>query len=266
MTIRFTLTACPAGKKGTIPKDANGYYRCNIGALNTLNSAGEYYTAKEVTKLFTKNSLLMERVEKGRLKIEVGHPVREPWMNEQDYFIRHHQLLDTNICGVFGDIILGYDEAEALKHTELNRMSKTDPMAVKEGHQGDIIPIIGLIKPDGPHAHVLEKAFENPLQDVCFSVRGITDDYWYNKKLYRPLTHIFTWDYVVEPGIDTASKWNALSLESKLNTRITKQLIDGLKSREFSKLATEDSKQIAQEIIKLYHKQVHSSKAVWTGW
>ena len=70
--------------------------------------------------------------------------------------------------------------------------------------------------PSGPHAAMLERAFENPGENVCFSIRAFTRDYMQGGVMYRDLDTIVTFDYVNEPGIDFAEKFKAPSLEAEV--------------------------------------------------
>lgn len=261
--IAFTIATLPAGKRGILKPDDDGYYPQPLGALNTFNSIGEYYVRKEAESLFAPGSSLMRRLTNRRLKAELGHPDQAPGMNDSAYMYRVQEIRESMVCGVFKKIVLDFDYAE-----ELRRSSNTPrPLGVAAQHQGDLIPIIGWIKPAGPYAGDLQRGYDNPDEDVCFSVRGFTDDYYAGGINYRILREIITWDKVGEPGIANATKYTSPTLESFLHKPITAGIITDLTSPAFASMATEDSREITREIIKLYNRSNPAVKAsAWDGW
>ena len=76
------------------------------------------------------------------------------------------------------------------------------------------IGIRGKVKPSGPYRDVLIQKFADPDMNVCFSVRSFTKDNFRNGRREKYTTSIITWDYVGEPGLDKANKYNSPSLES----------------------------------------------------
>jgi hypothetical protein len=62
---------------------------------------------------------------------------------------------------------------------------------------------------------VLKEQLENAKENVCFSIRSITDDYRdATGQVFKIIKEIYTWDYVNEPGISAARKWLSPALES----------------------------------------------------
>lgn len=257
--VRFTVTALPPDKKGKLQQDDEGYYKVNLGALNTFNSIGEYYVRKEAEDLFLKNADLMRRVNNGRVKCEEGHPVFETGMSDTAFMYRAYEIREANVSGIFRAIELDFDAAEALRGK--GQISRD------ERYQGDLLPVVGWVKPAGPLWKSLALAFENKYEDICFSVRGFTDDYVANGITYRFLREIITYDRVNEPGVEHASKWKQPALESRIERPITRSFIDELLSPGFAKLATEDSKVMANKIIKIYNRASEARvKNPWEGW
>lgn len=190
--IRFTATKLINSKKeGILTPDADGYYDLCIGALNTFNSAGEYYTLKGAEELFTSSSTFMRRVANGCLKSEVDHPRFESGMSDKQYLERVLSIEGKNVCAHIREVYL-------------------KPISTANG----MVLIMGKVKPTGPKGPALKEGLDNKHENVCFSIRALTSDYMQGNTRYRILKYIQTFDWVTEPGISTANKWDAPALES----------------------------------------------------
>ena len=186
------------GKQGILKPDANGYYTMPFGALNTFNSAGAYYTANEAIKLFEASSVLQRRIKNGCLFAEMGHPKRLPGMTDDDYLMRLHTIEETNRCAHISKIELDFDFGK--KNPRFNNPA--------------MIGIIGTFTPAGPYADSLNRSLQNGQENVCFSIRSLTRDFYQRGKIIKVLDTIFNWDCVTEPGVDCARKWDSEGLES----------------------------------------------------
>lgn len=197
MSQRATF-ACTAllgtNKVGELKKTDDGYYIVVLGALDVFNSAGAYYPYDSAKDVFKESSSLMRRVANGALRGEYGHPKRQPNQSLRE----------------FVDRVLQIDEKNVAFHV---RKVTVDFTSVKGEDGRPVIALIGEIKPAGPYAHVLEKQLENPSENVCFSIRSLTDDTFVAGKLYKHIRTVVTWDYVNEPGISVATKWKSPALE-----------------------------------------------------
>jgi hypothetical protein len=87
-----------------------------------------------------------------------------------------------------------------------------------------IIAILGEIRPSGPRGPALKDQLENRFEDVCFSIRSLTHDFNSGGRLTKNFKMIVTWDYVNEPGLDVARKWNSPAMESLKEPVLAKQL------------------------------------------
>ena len=232
--IKFTSTKLAAkGKAGVMKPDDDGYYTTVIGGLNMHNSAGEYYTADGAKQLFEQSSTFMRRVQNGCLKGELGHPKRSPGMSMDDYLRRIMVIEETNVCCHFKEIWL--DQLYGKDHPEFRNPA--------------MIAIMAKIKPAGPKGASLEESFDNPAENVCFSIRAFTKDYFHNGKTIRVLDQIMTFDQVVECGLFVANKWDTPSLEALTDSIITKAQVTKVVSDQITDVATEDSKQLAQAVL-----------------
>lgn len=183
-------------KTGSLKADANGYYEVTLGALDFYNSAGAFYPAEPSRKMFEDSSQLQRRVRNGALRGEYGHPKLLPGMSKRDFLMR---ILDIN--------------EQSVSHHISEVWIDEDNVKDKSGKK--VVAIVGRIRPSGPFGDALAKALENPKENVCFSVRSLTDDYVDKGgtviKIYK---EIVTWDYVNEPGISVANKFEFAALEA----------------------------------------------------
>jgi len=226
-------------KKGILKPDENGYYTMIIGGLNVFNSVDQYYTLQGSKDLFESSSIFMRRVKSGNLKGEVGHPKRVPGMSIDDYVHRIMSVEDTNVCVHISEVWLDTE------------FGKNNP---KHGNP-NLVAMYGKLKPSGPKGDALKAAFENPKENVCFSIRALTDDRLVNGTQHRKLVQIVTWDWVIEPGIHIANKWATPVLENLTDVTISKdQLYKVAKeSMDDTLIANESSREIFRETMSLFN-------------
>lgn len=202
--VKFTCTSLDRSlKKGILKPDANGYYEQPIGALNVFNSAGQWYDYNGAKSLFESSSQLMRRLKRGALRSEIGHPVPQPGQSEDDYLMRILTIDERNVCAHIAEITLDFNNYK--------------------GDDGKpIIAIIGKVTPSGPHAAMLQRMYDNPKENVCFSIRAFTADHYERTKYVRILKNVITFDYVNEPGISVAEKFKSTALEHNVDRIVTK--------------------------------------------
>ena len=240
-TVKFTATKLiNSGKQGILRPDEHGYYILPIGGLNCFNSAGEYYTLDGAKQLFEKSSVFMRRVSNGCLKGELGHPKRQQGQSMDDYVNRILTIDENNVVCHYGDIWLDHD------------FGKNNP----KYNNPALVAIMGKVKPSGPKGRFLKESLDNPKEDVCFSVRALTKDYYHRGVNHRVLQQIVTLDNVVEPGIDHARKYDSPALESMSECLVTKKNIKSVIDHTENSLAVEDSRIIAIESLKIFDNTV----------
>lgn len=229
--VRFGCTALQGtNKAGILKADADGYYEMVVGGLNMFNSAGQWYTYEGAKQLFEQSSQFQRRVSRGNLRGEVGHPRKEPGMSDDDFIHRIMEIRETNVCVHFKEIWLDF-----------NRVKGSDGRAV--------VAIMAKLTPAGPFGESLRKSLENKNENVCFSIRAFTKDYYEGGLYKRDLKNIITFDAVVEGGISTANKYDCPSLESYGDVVITKNQLQRVVDKKHSSLATEASVAIASELL-----------------
>lgn len=192
-------------KKGSLKCDANGYYRVILGALDYYNSAGSFYAYAPAKRLFDQSSILQRRIAKGVLRGECGHPKFQPGQSKKDFMMR----------------VLDIDEKYVSHHISEVTI---DENTVKDKNGQPIVTIMGLVRPCGPMGDSLAASLENSQENVCFSIRSLTDDVMDSRGRHvKNLVEIVTWDYVNECGLAIANKYDNPALEEFQSVGFTRE-------------------------------------------
>lgn len=240
--VQFTCTTLKGtGKKGILPKDSDGYYTLPVGGLDVYNSAGEFYSYAAAKDLFLYSSELMRRVSTGVLKGELGHPKPLPGQSMDSFANRVLTIEETRVCAHYSEIWLDFEN-------------------VKSPAGRPIIAIMAKVIPSGPFANTLERSLENPKEDVCFSIRAFTEDKVIAGINNRALRKIVTFDHVVEPGISSAKKYYAPSLESLQDNTFTKQDIESIVTKPQAGVSLESKFLSVSELFKAMNWQAPDPK------
>ena len=206
-----------------------------VGGLNILNSAGQWYDYEGAKALFEGSSQLMRRVKRGALRGEVGHPQPLPGQSEDEYVMRILTIDEKNVCAHFAELFLNFNDFK--------------------GDDGKpLIAIMAKVAPSGPFGPMLKQAFDNPKENVCFSIRAFTSDNYVKGRYTRILKNVVTFDYVNEPGIHIAEKFKSPALESMVEKVITK--------RQVERAVLSNSAGIAKESMLLSTEELFTS----LGW
>lgn len=182
-------------KVGKLTPDADGYYTVILGAFDFPNSGGAIYPWKSAQKLFEDSGALMRRIKTGQQRGECGHPKQQPGMTKAQFI--------TRICTI-EETLVSHHIKEVWIETE----------TVKGPNGRPVVAVMGKVKPSGPMGSSLKEQLENPSENVAFSVRSLTRDKRVAGQLFKHMTTLVTWDYVNEPGISVATKYDNPSLES----------------------------------------------------
>ena len=251
------LTTIKANEQNaSLKKDSNGYYYVTLGALNTFNSANEFYAlTQNVKDLFTKDSsVLMRRLKAGYLKGEVGHPKLEPGMSREQFFSRNMRIDERNVCVHIKEIVL--------EETDIDS---------GYGDGSKVVIVSGWVKPSGPHADALERDLENPDVNVAFSIRSFTSNKMVNGVLVKEIAQVITWDWVTEPGIAKANKWTKLGIESRDVCSMSLEDIAGSDDDEINEcfncsLENNDERDLVKELISNVSKTKEDKKSFVCDW
>lgn len=248
--IRFACTALDGTNKvGVIPKDSDGYYDMIVGGLNMFNSAGQYYEYEGAKALFEGSSPFMRRVSRGALRGEVGHPKKRIGETDDQYLDRIYSIDEGNVCVHFKEIYLDFN-------------------SMKDTTGKPVIAIRAKLAPSGAKGDYLERQLQNKNENVCFSIRSLTQDKM-NRGIYtRTIKHIVTFDNVNECGIAIANKYQAPSLESYHDQHVSeKQLRRVCENKVRMGVATESSTMMATELLKVMGWELPTqNKPAYANW
>lgn len=236
-SVRFECTTL-GRRSGVLKPDKDGYYTMPVGGLNVYNSAGQYYAYEKAKALFEESSQFMRRVRKGVLYGEQGHPIRDPGMTEQDFVRRVLTIRETNTCCFHQSIWLDFD-------------------SVKDSKGMPVIAIMSKVCPAGPLGEALRRDLETPGKNVAFSIRAFTIDRLERGTTIRDLDTIVTFDRVIEPGIEFATKFDSPATESHVvdvnevleSTRFTRATMEHAIYDAPKGLATESTLLTAKELF-----------------
>lgn len=209
------------GKQGILRADKDGYREVLLGGYGIQNSVGAYYDPLSAGKLLESSSAFQRRVSAGYLRGEYGHP-KPDGMNERQWMTRVMRIEETR-------------ESHHIKSVTVIQNFKG-----KDGKP--CMAVIGMVKPTGPYGHCLEEKFENGSENLAFSVRSITSDSLRMGRVFKVTREIVTWDYVNEPGIAHANKFDSPSMESLQEVSFTKDsFYDAVKHLSLSGFGLESS-------------------------
>ncbi len=211
--VSFGCTALMgSNKRGTLKCDADGYYPVVLGALNTFNSANQYYPLGPAQALFDSSSAFQRRVATAALRGECGHPRKQPGESDREFAVRINDIYEPNVSHHIRKVWL-----ENGARDEAGR---------------PIVLIMGEVRPAGPRGPALKDALDNRFEDVCFSIRAFTQDGPVGGIWMKNLRQIVTWDWVNEPGISAAHKWRAPTLESYDDFQLTREIVISMAAQE----------------------------------
>ena len=88
-----------------------------------------------------------------------------------------------------------------------------------------IIAIVSHLAPYGPFGDALERALNDGKEEVCFSIRCFSLPHRVGGRVVKEIKHVVTFDYVNEPGIAMATKYNSASLESYHSKTVTQGVV-----------------------------------------
>lgn len=203
-TVQFECTRLQGtGKTGKLTPDSDGYYEVILGAYGVNNSAGMFYDQNSAMKLFTPDSPLIRRLEKGVLYAELGHP-SPAGFKSHEFLARVHEIKEDRLAAHIKSIRLDPD--------------------FKDRNGKKMCAVIGKVKPCAPHGQVVKEALEEGSRNAYFSVRSITRDDTMRGIKYTE--KIINWDFVIEGGIHVAEKYLSPSLEQFGNEDSTGFVMD----------------------------------------
>lgn len=183
----------------SLVEDKDGRFKVILGAFNSFNGSGAYYSDEGVRDLIEdKSSVFYRRLTGGYLRGEVGHPPYVIGMSNAQFYARNIKIDMTNVSHHIDEI-------------ELVNTGK--PSGLPGG--GEVILVYGYVTPSGVKGDALLKDLRNKNINTAFSIRCVTKDEVINGVLIKKIIQIITWDWVVEPGMKKANKFDSvISMES----------------------------------------------------
>lgn len=188
------------GKQGKLPKDAQGRYKVLVGAYNMRNTCGDKYIFTSRVQALFKSSKARTRADNNQLYGEPDHP-------ELRDFVKRTRT---------------HEEAVALYLDRLNHVPPDrqahqihdfwyEPLPDKVDGE-TVYGVYALITPLHPRQ---KDSLENPQENTAYSVRSFIDRYPSRCGGYLfEAKELITWDWVSNPGISMAGKYNTPGLES----------------------------------------------------
>lgn len=236
-TVRFAVARMNFNdKSGILKPDQYGYRNMCVGALGMRNSGGALYVRKESEDLFKKSSSFMRRTQSGYLFGEYGHPKKHPAEDMRAFMKRVMYPEEKNIAVHHSDFTLDDD------YNKIPNMPK------------GAVAIISRLKPAGPYGPTLETDLSNGFQNSAFSIRTLSKDVNVGGEIGRVLTVPITFDYVTEPGLPIANKWDSPNMEAFVDPfeqYISESVLRGIAEESLSSIiSTESSKILAEEILR----------------
>jgi hypothetical protein len=232
--IVITNTYLPkTGKTGIIKPDADGYRTVILGGFGIANESGIYYEPKSAVTAIKNGPILRRKIEKGMLYGEADHPDLSG-LTDKEAIERMFLISAARRSHTIRDLVIVTD-----KYKDKN---------------GQYFPAVeGKVRPSGnEYGKDLEQCFSDPYQNTAFSIRSYLDTTRSTSRI-RYIQYAITWDWITEPGIFYANKYNARACESRneydtleLSTfRCNDEVIDEIINDIAVHGGTEDIKDIA---------------------
>lgn len=202
---------------GNTKRIDNNYCQVVLGALEFPNSTGAVYDLESAIRIIEKSQTFNRRMAQSYLRGELGHPVERECRDYNDFVRRIHTIDERNVA------------------IHIRRVWIDKNYCGPDGRR--FIAILGEVAPSGPHASVVERAFNNPHENLAFSVRSLTNDRIVGGVRRKFFDNIITWDVVNEPGLAPANKFNSPSCESAdilqlVRVPATETLMNSLKQEQ----------------------------------
>jgi hypothetical protein len=199
-----TVTYAPTdlltlNKSGKMKPNANGEYAVALGALNVFNSTGAFYPLEYSDRQFRESSNFIRNIKAGTLYSEYKHPDLSMYKTRKERLERYISLDSDRFSNTLSEVTLDDTIAKKIARKDVPK---------------DAVMIIGYIKPHGPYEKYVEDMIANPRQNLCYSIRCLTEDKRVNGVLIKPIRFVITFDLVYHGGIALAKKHMHPSMET----------------------------------------------------
>ena len=190
-----------SGKQGKLQQDPDGYYDFQAGAFDAYNSAGAFYPLGPAQQFFEDASDFQRRIKSGRLYGEMDHPIMLPGMSREQFLMR----------------IMRIEHKFTSHHIREAYLTNEEGFKNKDGQ---VMTMTHLrLKPTNERLGI---SLDNPHENTAMSIRSITIDRFDPRRgcMMKNMKMPVTWDWIPEPGIAEAGKYDHPGLES-LNPNLT---------------------------------------------
>lgn len=172
--------------------DANGYYRCIVGAFDVKSRNGQYYPLTDTVKnIFVDSSAFMRNVHEGNCRGELDHPVIFG-LGIMEVLDRLARMDSARICVHY-------------KHFELE--------VSKDEFGKSIVLVYAWLRPEPPYGNVIQHRLDNRDENLNFSVRSYTMESVQRGIKIKEITAIVTYDAVNNSGMKVTNKWDTISAD-----------------------------------------------------
>lgn len=197
------------GKKGELVAGQDGYFRdVVLGGFGIHNNAKQYYDLESAKRFFDQQNEFMNMVRNGHLRGEYGHPRRESGMSDKQWLGRIMEVREDRM-------------SHHIREVKLVENAVIDPFTKKKA-----TGVLAELKPCGPYGEALEQSLKNPHENVCFSIRSLTNDQILPNRWIKYMRRPVTWDFVFLGGIEGANKYNSPSLEHFEETAFSNKTVE----------------------------------------
>lgn len=192
----YAATARPGlNKAKVLATDDTGYSRCILGGFDVTNTSGIAYPITDaIRKMFAPGGILRRRLDKGVCRGEYEHPVIDG--------MPHHLALKR----------LSVLDPDRISH----HFKSMELVESKDESGTPIVLVYGMVRTCGAKGEILQRSFDNPEENIYFSIRSFTDQNMVRGVLTRRVKSLLTYDYVNEGGIAQANRFDTVGMESDI--------------------------------------------------
>lgn len=249
----LTLSAIKAySPKNTLTRTEDGYYKVVVGALNTFSRENIFYIKDTLEEqLNDKSSILVRRISNGQLFGERGHPTIPVNRSEEEQLKTMVTIHQDNISHHIKDIEL-----------------KTTETPAPIPNKGNVIKVVATLAPAGVHAEEIRNSLDNPNINTAFSLRALHQMEYVNGIAMKKIFMFITWDWVIEPNMSPANKWESLTLDNLDISSITTTKLEDFIKRNNICLTTDSNnaiKELAEETLH-YIKKGNNNTSLFSKW
>jgi hypothetical protein len=206
----ITFASIGAGKQIVINKDEEGYYEIRVGSFNVFNSVGEYYPLTQQVKDILSDSRFTKDLADGKIYSELDHPEFKKGMGVEEYIRRNIEIKPDNL----------------IAHIKEVRLEQTNESSNNGSDR--VVACFVKVKPFGTHADILEKSLNTSSINTAFSLRCLYRPRTVGSVVYRDISTIVTWDFVLANGVEKSDKFSTVGREHRFSVDAVKKALSNI--------------------------------------